>query len=410
MQKERLLDEFPTPTYEQWLSLIEDKLKVRETREGIGIQPIYTRADIKVDGTSLSDFSPFVRGTKTSGYVSSGLGIGAHFSHPSPAEFNKAVRYDISQGAKTISISLDQSISNLQDLSIALDGIDFSTLSLQINAGIAVLPFTNLMLAFMESKRIPFCEWKGGLNFDPVGFLTTKGEINRPIEDLYDEMAYLTRWTRQYAPKLQTIGVNTYSYCEKGVNAVRELAISMATGVEYLRRMRERGLEIDDIAPNVRFSFLMGQNFYTGIAKLRAARVLWAQIVAAFGGNETSQKMMIHAESNPCKTRHDPHLNIVRTAIGAFSSLAGNCDSLTLVPFDETSGLSDEISRRVARNTQIILREECHADKVIDPAGGSWFVEYVTDQLGRKAWALFQEIEKEGGIMEALKKGLTQEK
>ncbi|MCC9004076.1 MAG: acyl-CoA mutase large subunit family protein, partial [Candidatus Competibacter sp.] len=173
--------------------------------------------------------------------------------------------------------------------------------------------------------------------------------------------------------------------------------------------MQARGLSIDDIAPRIRFSLSIGTNFFMEIARLRAARLLWAKIVQAFGGNEASQKMSLHARTSAWnQTVYDPHVNLLRATTEAFSGAVGGCDSLHISPFDELVRVPDEFSRRVARNTHTVLREESHITRTVDPAGGSWYVENLTDSVARKTWAIFQEVEKQGGMAKALETGWPQ--
>ena len=166
---------------------------------------------------------------------------------------------------------------------------------------------------------------------------------------------------------------------------------------------------MDDAAPRIRFAFSIGSNFFMEIARLRAARLLWAKIVQAFGGGEEAQKMSIHARTSAWnQTVYDPYVNLLRATTEAFSSAVGGCDSLHVSPFDELVRAPDEFSRRIARNTHTVLREESQVTRTVDPAGGSWYVETLTDAVGHKTWAIFQEIEKQGGMAKALAAGWPQ--
>ncbi|MCP4755556.1 MAG: methylmalonyl-CoA mutase [Proteobacteria bacterium] len=435
-----LLDEFSKPSYEQWRELVEEQLKgapfekklVGKTADGIPIQPIYLRKDVeKSVGLPTEPGSyPFVRGTRASGHTVKGWEVSQPLDYPLVRQYNEAIRRDTSRGLNRLWIALDRagkagldpdqatpgdvgksgiSVFCLRDLAEALEGIDISALSFQIEAGTASLPFLSLMQAHLESKGIAFGGVTGSLIFDPLGTLAVNGKLERRLDTLYDEMAYLTRWADRQAPRLKILGVDARPYGESGGSAAQELGFAMAVAVEYLREIRKRGLEIDEAGPHFSFTFASGSDFFLEIAKFRAARVLWAQIATALGGNESSQKTTLQVcSSRYNKTVHDPYVNMLRTTTEAFSGVLGGCDAMGVAPFDDVLGLPDEISRRTARNIQIILKEECHGNRVIDPAGGSWFVESLTDELGRKAWSLFQEIEKIGGMTRALEEGFVQ--
>jgi methylmalonyl-CoA mutase len=211
-------------------------------------------------------------------------------------------------------------------------------------------------------------------------------------------------------PNVKTVIVRGEPYHNGGANAVQELAFAFATAVEYIRACLDRGVAIDAIAPRIQFSFSVGSNFFMEIAKLRAARLIWSNIAKAFGGNEQSQKIAMHARTSYfTKTVYDPYVNMLRAAAEAFAATVGGADSLHVSPFDEAVGPADEFSRRIARNTQLILLEEAHIANVIDPAGGSYYVETLTAQVAEEAWKLFQQIEAKGGIVQALQDGFVQE-
>jgi methylmalonyl-CoA mutase len=187
------------------------------------------------------------------------------------------------------------------------------------------------------------------------------------------------------------------------------LAFSLATAVEYLRQMAKRGLPVDVVAPRTRFAITVGVKFFTEISKLRAMRMLWSRAVAAAGGDEKSQKLSLHVRTSRWnKTVYDPYNNMLRTTIEAFAGVLGGCDSMQVGAFDEILRQPDDFSQRIARNTQLILQKECNLTQVTDPAGGSWYVEVLTAELANRAWALFQEIEKLGGMEAALRAGFPQ--
>ena len=223
-------------------------------------------------------------------------------------------------------------------------------------------------------------------------------------------MFALASYNAKNMPSFGAIGVDAMPYSSAGASAVEELGAAMATAAAYLREMLARGMSIDETAPLVRFRLSLDSNFFMTIAKLRAARVLWAKIVEAFGGSEEPRKIRVNAKTSVYnKTVYDPYVNMLRTATEAFSGVIGGCDSMTVSPFDEIMRKPDEFSSRIARNQQIILQEECNLTDVIDPAGGSYFVETLTKELAGKAWEFFVKIEAAGGIVKALESGMVQD-
>ncbi|MDS4021595.1 MAG: methylmalonyl-CoA mutase family protein, partial [Candidatus Competibacter sp.] len=374
--------------------------------------------------------APYLRGTTPLGYVASSWDVAQELPYGTPAAFNDALRADLARGQNAVNLVLDRptlagvdadqaeaddvgkgglSISSVADLARALDGVDIENTPLFIQASTSALTFTALLAALARKQGKSLAKVRGAIGMDPLGQLARDGRLPRDLDGIYDVMAQLATWARANAPQLQTITVQGSPYHNGGASTTQELALALATAVDYVRAMQARGLDIDDIAPRIRFSLSIGSNFFMEIARLRAARLLWAKIVQAFGGNEASQKMSLHARTSAWnQTVYDPHVNLLRATTEAFSSAVGGCDSLHISPFDELLRVPDEFSRRVARNTHTVLREESHITKTIDPAGGSWYVENLTDSVGRKTWAIFQEVEKQGGMAKALEAGWPQ--
>jgi methylmalonyl-CoA mutase len=250
---------------------------------------------------------------------------------------------------------------------------------------------------------------RGCIGADPLGTLAEEGSLSRPLEALYDEMARVARWAGKNAPALRTVLVRGDLYHDGGADAVRELGCAMSTGIACLEALAERGVGIDEAAERIRFSFSLGANFFMEIAKLRAARMVWAQIVEAFGGREESRRIDLFARTSRfTETVYDPTVNILRATSQAFSGVVGGVGGMHVGRFDEAIRPGDELSRRVARNIQILLRDEFDLLQPIDPAGGSWFVETLTGQVAERSWAFMQRIEGEGGMAAALRSGFVQ--
>lgn len=439
--KLNLRQDFPPPTYEAWRKEAERSLKgvafekalITQTYEGIALQPIYRQEDLEKLPLpeSFPGFAPYLRGCRPAlpaGGAPWQIAQEILCSHP--AEFNEALRQDLERGQTAVYMLLDQPtragrdsdqgipgevgkegmpLSTLKDLETALNGIDLQKFPLYINAGCSGLLAAAFLAALLKKQGKDLSAVNGAIETGPFGELLRTGSLPAALEQLYDEMAVLTFWALRHAPGLQTLAVHGDLFNNAGGNAVQELAFAVAAGVEYLREMLSRNLAIDDVAPRVRFRFALGSNFFMEIAKLRAARMVWSQIVREFGGREEAQKMRIHARTSIWnKTLYDPYVNMLRATTEALSGIVGGCESLHVGTFDEAAGMPDEFSRRIARNTQIILQEESHLDRVIDPAGGSWYVETLTRQVAEKAWKLFQEVEAQGGMFRALESGFPQ--
>lgn len=436
----RLAAVFPAHSREEWRQAAEaalqgasfEKSLVGKTYEGIDLQPLYRREEIA--GLPWNREFPgqgtLVRGRHSTGHWPRGWEISQEFSQSTAEEFNRAAVLDLSRGQTELNIHLDLatragkdpdeaapglvgacglSLAHLADLRRALNGVDLSRTSLYFRAGSSGLPLAAMLFALAAERAIPVDQLRGCLEMDPLGSLCLRGKISVSLDAAYREMSLLTRYVVDRGSALQTIGVQGTIFHDGGANAVQELGFALATAVEYVRKMQEAGLTIDETAPHLRLSLSCGSNFFLEIAKLRAARLLWTRVAEAFGGGEGSRSLHLHARTSLWnKSQLDPHTNILRGTSEAFAAVVGGCDSLHVGPFDEVIRVPDEFSRRIARNTQIILNEECGLPRVIDPAGGSYFVETLTDQIAARAWEVFQQVEKMGGMQKALSVGFPQ--
>ncbi|GMB07710.1 methylmalonyl-CoA mutase family protein [Thermolongibacillus altinsuensis] len=412
---------FPPPTYEEWKREVEKSLKGKPieklystTYENLRIKPIYTREDLESleHIEQYPGFPRYVRGIHVNGYIQEPWLVSQELSARNAKEWNEIAKHDLARGQTEINLVLDKigfPVTSLNDLEEMFSGISLQNYSLRVDAGECSLPFLALLAAYLEKQQVPLDALRGTIGMDPLASLVEKGQLSTSLTTLYDVMANMTAWAKEHMPRVKTIIVHSEPYHNGGANAVQELAFAFATAVEYLNECLNRGLTIDEAAQRIHFSFAIGSNFFMEIAKLRAARLVWANIVQAFGGNEESQKMAIHARTSYfTKTVYDPYVNMLRATTEAFAATVGGANSLHVSPFDEPIRLADEFSRRIARNVQLILKEEAHIDKVIDPAGGSYYVESLTAQLAEEAWKLFQQIEAKGGMTKALEEGFVQ--
>jgi methylmalonyl-CoA mutase len=227
-----------------------------------------------------------------------------------------------------------------------------------------------------------------------------------PVDVALKRMADLAAWTDAHAPHMTAVEVSTAVYHHAGATSAQDLAFLLGTGVEYLRALTAAGLDVNAAARQITFSVSIGCRFYQAIAKIRAARMLWAQVVESCGGDAAAQTMRLRTStSRRVLTKRSPAINILRNTAACYAGAIAGADAITADPFDAPAVLSTELSRRNARNIQLILAEECHLNQVIDPAGGSWYIDWYTRQLAEKAWALFQQIEAQGGMLAATASG-----
>ncbi|WP_303817186.1 methylmalonyl-CoA mutase family protein [Selenomonas ruminantium] len=432
------LDEFTPPSYEEWkeacITLLKgapfEKKMYTKTYEGITFDPMYFRKDTEdiLPKESFPGMGDYLRGAQPSGHVGKPWGIAQVCDETLPEENNELLRHEQEKGSTIYHIKLDSaslraedvrkatapgdegvSVTTLDDMHTLLSGLKLDKYPVYLYAGESALPMLSLFAGALKASGQDLTKIRGIVGADPLGELTVKGKNSKDIESLYCDMAKCAKWAVKHAPGLKTVFVRSDVYSRGGANDVQESAYTLATAVAYLRALLERGLTIDEAAGQIMFGFSMGANFFLQIAKLRALRPLWAQIVEAFGGSKDAQRMHIHARPALFfKTVYDPYVNMLRNTTEIFSGVVGGVDSFESSPFDEPIRKGDEFSRRIARNVQIILQEEFGLLQPIDPAGGSWAVETLTKQMKEKVWAEFQVIEGKGGMFATLQEGYPQ--
>ncbi len=409
-KQDKLFPEFSASTYDEWLEATVKSLKgkpfdklVKTAYEGFDVQPMYRNEDIAdlphID--TLPGQFPYVRGTKTDGYQSDTWSIAQSINLSDPKDFNEALKHDLERGQTAINIGHTMQLENLEDIQTAFADIDLTQYPLIIQADSNATAVYDMLTSYIDNDQLR--QISGCIGYDPVHQLAKTGQVSA---DTFDLMAELINKADDQSPELDTIAIHTDVYHAAGANAVQEMAIAIATGVTYLTEMIERGVDINVVASKIRFFLIVGENFFMEVAKLRAIKMMWAQIVREFGGDDESAKMTLHVRTaTRNKTRHDPYVNMLRTTTEAMAGAIGGIDSLQVSPFDEPFGEPDEFSRRISRNVQMILQEEVNLTRVIDPAGGSWYVEHLTNELATSAWDFFQQIEAQGGMVDALGSG-----
>lgn len=426
------LSSFPTVTYEEWRSRAEKTLRgkpltslLTNTYEEITIKPLYEQRNSYAGNPFLFKQDPSMNHEKRKPWI-----IQQENRYETAADVNEALRQDLANGQTGIHIVLADAmkavhvahreafvqdshnglfISNVADIERVFQHVNLSQYPLFIETGASAIPFFVTFVAYLQANDIPLQSIRGAIGADPLTAFVANGSLSYPLQSTYDFLSQMTRWTKKSMANLHTIIIDGARYCNGGGSAVEELAFSFATAVEYIRQLHKRDVLIDDAARTITFSYAISANLFMEVAKFRAARLIWAKIVRAFGGNRESQKMTIHASTATWnKTLYDPHVNSLRGAIEAFTGAVGGVDSMHVAPFDDPFRTPTEFTRRVARNTQLILQEEVQLGEVIDPTAGSWYVEALTEALAEKAWELFQQIEAKGGMEKALKDGFPQ--
>lgn len=419
----RLDDDFSPPSYEEWRASAEKALKgapfqkklVTKTYEGINLLPIYTKEDIK-DLPHLAEkpgSDNRMRGNDAAGYHDGRWEISQEIQAGSPKELNQKLKYDLARGQSGITLAGQPPLTTLEDLETALAGIDLTQYPLHIIPGYSGLDTFNQLEEVLDSAGIDKTKVRGSIDADPLGWLASRGSLPVAMDAALNDMAETIRVAEDKLPGFKTTGVCGLPYHDAGADAVKELAYVMASAIHYIDGLQELSLDVKldvkSIANRMRFTFGVGPFFFMEVAKIRAARILWQRILNAYGV-EDAEPMIIHALTSAYnQTLYDPYVNMLRTTTEAFSAIVAGVDGLSTNPFDRMNGNDEEFSRRVARNTQIVLGEECRLDSMIDPAGGSYFVERLTHDTANEAWKIFQEIQASGGMFKALQEGIPQD-
>lgn len=434
--------EFPAVSYDEWRKLAEADLQgasfeqklVSHTYEAIDIQPVYSRRDHPGEGDpeGFPGLPPFVRGATPLGAVRSGWDLRQEHTHPDPAVANTAILDDLQGGVTSLLLRFDAAarsgfdaddaaaaalagrdgmmLYHLDDLDAALARVHLEMIGVTLEAGAAFVPAAATLAALWRRRGVSAEQARGAFNADPLAVLVRDGQLPVSAETALSLMAELAAWTAKHWPRVTAVRVGTAPYHHAGATAAQDLAFGMASGVAYLRAMTAAGMTIDDAARQILFSISVGTHHFLAIAKLRAARRLWARVVQVCGGSPAAAAMRLHSRvSKRVLTHRDAHVNLLRNTVGCFAAGLGGAEAITSEPFDSVAGLPDPQSRRIARNTLIILQEEAHLHRVVDAAGGSWYLDWLTDQLAEKGWALFQEVERRGGMVQAVRDGWVRE-
>ena len=429
---------FAAPTPDAWKAEVEkalkgapfDKKMLTKTHEGITLRPLYSRHDWSSEGdpSGFPGAMPFTRGSTAAGNRIGDWEVRQAFSYPDPGKANEIVLNELSRGVGGVVLVFDRAaragldgdqgegaglagadgimVYSVEDLDRLLIGVDLEHVGVTLDAGGQFLPAAALLAALWRRRRIDPVAARGAFNADPLAALAAGGRLGQPVADALSNLAALAKFSQATYPGVTAVGVDTTVYHNAGATESQDLAASMATALAYLKAMTAAGLGVDHACRQIVFTYAVPCDQFLAIAKLRAARKLWARIAEACGASEPARAMRLHAvTASRMMTRRDPWVNMLRTTVACFAAAVGGADAITVQPFDAALGLTDELGRRVARNTHVVLAEESNIAKVVDPAGGSWYVESRTDDLAKAAWAEFQAIEKAGGIVAVLQDG-----
>ncbi|MEU5822826.1 methylmalonyl-CoA mutase small subunit [Streptomyces sp. NPDC047803] len=411
---------FPDPAHEQWQTLVEGVLRKSgkdvsgpaaeealstTVEDGLITRPLYTSRDDAPDA-GLPGFAPFTRGSRPEGGTASGWGVRQRHAYTDPARLNEAVLTDLENGVTSLWLAVGGASGvPVSGLERALDGVLLDLAPIVLDAGAELDAAATELLRLHAERGVPAAEVRGSLGADPLGRAAREG--GEP--DLTDAVRWARRCAEEF-PGLRAIVVDAMPYHGAGASAAQELGASLATGVAYLRALTDAGLGVEEACGQLEFRYAATADQFLTIARMRAARRLWARVAEVCGAPGAGAQRQ-HAVTSPVMmTRRDPWVNMLRTTLASLGAGVGGADAVTVLPFDHALGLPDAFARRIARNTSTILLEESHLARVIDPAGGSWYVERLTDELAEAAWSFFQEIERAGGLAAALGSGLVAER
>ncbi|MEE1795680.1 methylmalonyl-CoA mutase family protein [Streptomyces sp. BE308] len=411
---------FPDPSHDQWQSLVEGVLRKSgkevsgaaaeealstTLEDGLTTRPLYTSHDTSPD-TGFPGFAPFTRGSRAEGTAAAGWDVRQRHALPDPARLNEAVLGDLENGVTSLWLTVGAPTGiPVSGLARALDGVYLDLAPVALDAPTEFDSAVRELLRLYEERGVPKAAARGSLGADPLG----RAAVTGAEPDLTAAVHWAGVCDREY-PGLRAMGVDALPYHGAGGSAAEELGLSLATGVAYLRALTGAGMSVEAACAQLEFRYAATADQFLTIAKLRAARRLWARVAEACGAAGAGAQRQ-HAVTSPVMmTRRDPWVNMLRTTLAALAAGVGGADAVTVLPFDHALGLPDAFARRIARNTSTILMEESHLARVIDPAGGSWYVERLTDELAAAAWSFFQEIERAGGLATALRSGLVAER
>ena len=413
--KEKLFSEFQAPTTQEWLDKIQVDLKgadfqkrlVWRTNEGFNVQPFYRREDLanlKTPDALPGEF-PFVRGNKKDNnvwYVRQNIVV------DDPAKANAKALDILNKGIDSLGFKVKGSQVSAELIDTLLNNILCDIVEVNFSTCPAhALDLANILVAYFEKKGFDKEKVVGSINFDPLEKVVMKGKDATPMLEVAPK---LVEALKDY-PNFRCISVNTESLNNAGAYIVQELGYALAWGNEYLQQLVDAGIDVDLAAKSIKFNMGVSENYFMELAKFRAARLLWAQIVKQYEPKcDCACKMIVNATTSTYnQTLFDSYVNLLRSQTEAMSASLGGVHSMVVTPFDVTYEDATEFSERIARNQQLLLKEESHFGQIVDPGAGSYYIEHLTDALAQEGWKIFLKVEEEGGFLAAAKAGTIQD-
>ncbi len=435
-----MLNNFPPADANAWSKLAAKESKTDDpmaalawhTPEGIAVKPVYTAEDLEDLETisTVPGVAPFVRGVRATMYTNRAWTIRQYAGFSTAEESNAFYRKNLAAGQQGVSVAFDLAthrgydsdhprvegdvgkagvaIDSVEDMKLLFDGIPLDKMSVSMTMNGAVLPVLAGYIVAAEEQGVSQDQLQGTIQNDILKEFMVRNTYIYPPAPSMRIVADIIGYTAKNMPKFNSISISGYHMQEAGATAVQELAFTLADGREYVRAAIAAGLDVDEFAGRLSFFFCIGMNFFMEVAKLRAARLLWSKIMSEFRPKSTGSLMLrTHCQTSGVSlTEQDPMNNVVRTTIEALAAILGGTQSLHTNSFDEAIALPTEFSARIARNTQLILAEESGVTNVVDPLGGSYYVEALTHSLATEAWKLIEETESLGGMTKAVESGM----
>ncbi|MEY3622761.1 MAG: methylmalonyl-CoA mutase [Pseudomonadota bacterium] len=420
------------PTLSDWQMAADKEVKGKDltwqTPEGISVKPLYTSADAGDPG--LPGFAPFTRGVRASMYAGRPWTIRQYAGFSTAEESNAFYRRNLAAGQKGLSVAFDLAthrgydsdhprvvgdvgkagvaIDSVEDMKILFDGIPLDQMSVSMTMNGAVIPILAFFIVAGEEQGVSQAQLDGTIQNDILKEFMVRNTYIYPPEPSMRIVSDIIAYTSANMPKFNSISISGYHMHEAGATAVQELAFTIADGKEYVQRAMASGLDIDAFAGRLSFFFGIGMNFFMEVSKLRAARTLWHRVMDDLGAKDERSKMLrTHCQTSGVSLQEqDPYNNVIRTTVEAMAATLGGTQSLHTNALDEAIALPTEFSARIARNTQIILTEETGITKVVDPLGGSYYVEALTAELVDQAWKIIGEVDELGGMTKAVASGM----
>jgi methylmalonyl-CoA mutase len=418
---------------DDWKALADKEVKGKDltwhTPEGIEVKPLYTAEDVTGIDPGLPGFAPFTRGVRASMYAGRPWTIRQYAGFSTAEASNAFYRRNLAAGQKGLSVAFDLAthrgydsdhprvtgdvgkagvaIDSVEDMKILFDGIPLDQMSVSMTMNGAVIPILAFFIVAGEEQGVDKSLLDGTIQNDILKEFMVRNTYIYPPEPSMRIISDIFAYTSANMPKFNSISISGYHMQEAGATQVQELAFTIADGMEYVKYGVASGLDIDKFAGRLSFFFAIGMNFFMEIAKLRAARVLWHRAMTNLGAKDERSKMLrTHCQTSGVSlTEQDPYNNVIRTTIEAMAAMLGGTQSLHTNALDEAIALPTDFSARIARNTQIVIQEETGMTKVVDPLGGSYYIESLTQELVDKAWEIIERVEAEGGMAKAVAAG-----